>query len=99
MWRELDGEADDATLAEAVPREHHLRPPPAVVRLLEQHAALPLVEACGGEGRQVGCVERVAEREVVLLHTDDVREIRAEIQLEDERERRARHVANEDVVL
>ena len=44
-------------------------------------------------------MERVAEGEVVLLHADDVREVRLEVQLEREGDRRARLVAEHDVVL
>ncbi|MCZ7590008.1 MAG: hypothetical protein M5U27_14370 [Gaiella sp.] len=44
-------------------------------------------------------MERVAEREVVLLHADDVREVGPEVELERERERCAGLVAQHDVVL
>jgi len=44
-------------------------------------------------------VEWISEREVVLLHADDVREVRPETELQREGDRHARLVAKDDVVL
>ena len=73
---ERDREPDDTVARLAAAREHDLRPPTPAVGLLQHHAAGLLVEAPRRGRGQLGRMERVAEREVVLLHADDVREVR-----------------------
>ena len=57
------------------------------------------VEARLDERGQRRRVQRVAEREVVLLHRQDVREVRAELEPELERDRLHPLVAHDDLVL
>ena len=72
----------------------------AAVTVSERTSWLPpLVEADGRGRRQRTGVQRVAEREVVLLDGDDVREVGADLELELERDRLGALVADGDVVL
>jgi hypothetical protein len=97
--RELDGEADQRAVGLAVLGEDHLRPRRAAAVLLEHELVAVGVEAHGGGRRQRSRVQRVAEREVVLLHRDDVREVGADEQLDGEGDGLGALVPHRDVVL
>ena len=80
-------------------REEHLRLRAAVRRLLEHELVRGRVEAGRRRRRQRPRRLGVAEREVVLLDGDDVREVGADLELELERERLGALVAEDQVIL
>ena len=96
---ERDRESHEPVLAFAATREHDLGAPASAVALGEHDLAGLRVEIRVCAGRQAGRVERVAEREVVLLDADDVREVGAELDLHREGDRSPGLVAEDQVVL
>src|SRR5439155_8739335 len=97
---ELDGEMRaPAVDLERLRREEDLRPSRIPVARGEDEAFLRLVRVCLGLRRQGPRVERVAEREVVLLDREDVCEVRGELDLDRERERPGGVAAHDHEVL
>ena len=97
--RERDRVAHVRAVGRAALGQDHLRARAAVTVGREDELVAALVEADGRGRRERTGVQRVAEREVVLLDGDDVREVGLDHELELERDRLGALVADGDVVL
>src|SRR4051794_8064912 len=96
--REVDPPAHAVAVGVAALRENHLGLAEAF-RVDEQELVVPLVVARRDERRQRTRVDRVPEREVVLFHREDVREVRGELEPELERHRLHALVDDNEVIL
>src|SRR5438105_14441657 len=96
---ELDAIADGGVARVAELRQDDLRLDGGVLRVLEQELAAVALEAPADERRQRRRAKRVAEREVVGLDGEDVREVARELEPELERDRLHALVLDHDHVL